>query len=150
MLEISDPDLGNSKPGIDWDLKIPILAQSGVRDFHREINIFTSRMFRCVVVGSLLCEQEIRLGLVVFVKPRGILNSDDSFTSEKKREQVRGAVDASGVPIPDGAHLEDFSFDKLHAILGLENACFGHSVIVIHREEFLSDVCSHVASFHWP
>jgi len=73
----------------------------------------------------------------------GFCNGEDDGVAQPAREQRGHVIHASGVARPDGGHFDHLPVEPLHAVALVQDALFGHPVVLVHREAAGDEGCGH-------
>lgn len=73
-------------------------------------------------------DRDVRLGLREVADPDRILGIDQTPVGQAPLQEIQDAPNGGGVPVADGAPLEDLSFDQLEPLVRAENSGLGHTI----------------------
>jgi hypothetical protein len=122
----------------------------GVSHLHQEHHVLRSRMAAAIGVRAGPEQGEVRLRLRMLAEANGVLDGNDCLTLQALGEDHGESVHAPSVTTADRRHLDDLSFEELHAVILSENAAVRHLVVLVNGEAVTNGLDRHVHTLTEP
>src|SRR5262245_30595355 len=133
VLQVENPVFRNAVRGVEGRALTKVVPQRRVADFDEQQNIARVWMFT-ISAFLRLDDGEVGLRLRAQRQPHGQLASDLCRIADRPDQSRVEQSNCRSLTIPDGRHVDDLSLDQLRAIVGMQHADLGHTVVVMDRE----------------
>ena len=131
--QVNQPELRNSRAGIQTPLGVPVVIEGGRRHFHDEHRHRGSRVRLQEIAWRSANHSNVGIRLGTKVQRKRKLRPDVECLAERLPQCFMGKLDADGVPGPLRRHGDNLSFDQFHTLARCENAMLCHAVISFPR-----------------
>src|SRR5579875_3092912 len=125
-VQVNQPDLWDGVAGIERQLDRAIDLAGALGNLHQQEDVGRPGVPSRVEVCPRDQEHQVRLGLVLLVKLKRVLDTHLRIAPKGANEKVGQAYDAGGVAASDGGHLDDLPGDELEAVILGEDASLDH------------------------
>lgn len=137
---ISQPNFGDARPRIKRQLDLSIIFDGRVRHFDNQQHIRSCRMASGIKIISCSKEGEVWLRRRELINVNRVLDADNHLLPDRPIQKSIETFDACRMSAPDGTHLDDLTFDQLHAIIFGQDAGLSHALIFVNIEPTLCEL----------